>query len=101
MLQKRVQYDPLRLGEALNAIPAENNFRSDLSHWTYWYVANLCRTVSHNVNTPLLQCAPNLLNLLLIHTTNTNATVDLAVTVLHNFELKRDAVQAKNDFPAQ
>lgn len=78
---------------------AERHFQSNLSHWTSWYVVG--RTVSHNVNTVLLQCAPNLLNLLLIHTSNTNATVDLTVTVLHDFELKRDTVQPKNDFPAQ
>lgn len=60
-----------------------------------------CRTVSHNVNTVLLQCAPNLFNLLLIHTSNADATVDITITVLNNFELKRDTVQAENDFPAQ
>lgn len=57
--------------------------------------------ISHNVNTTPLQCAPNLFNLLLIHATNTDTTIDLTVTVLHNFELKRDTVQTKNDFPAQ
>lgn len=80
---------------------AKIHFQSNLSHWTYWYIAGLCRTVSHNVNTVLLQRAPNLFNLLLIHTTNANATVNLAVTVLNNFEIKRDTVQTKNDFPAQ
>lgn len=83
-----------------NAI-AETHFRSDLSRWMGWYVAGLCHTVSHNVNTMLLQRAPNLLNLLLIHTTNANATVNLTVTVLNNFELKRDTVQPENYFPAQ
>lgn len=63
--------------------------------------AGRCRTVSHNVNTVLLQCAPNLFNLLLIHTTNANATVDITITVLNNFELKRDTVQAKNYLSAQ
>ena len=58
-------------------------------------------TVSHNVNTALLQCAPNLFNLLLVHTTNANTTVNITLTVLKNFELKRDTVQTKNDFPAQ
>lgn len=57
--------------------------------------------ISHNVNTVLLQCAPNLLNVPLIHASNTNATVNLSVTVLNNFELKTDTVQTKNDFPAQ
>lgn len=60
-----------------------------------------CHTVSHNVNTMLLQCAPNLFNLLLIYTTNANATINLTVTVLHDFELKRDTVQPKNYLPAQ
>lgn len=54
---------------------AETHFQSNLSHWTYWYVAGLCRTVSHNINTMLLQCAPNLFNLLLIHTTNADAAL--------------------------
>lgn len=81
---------------------AERHFQSNLSHWTHWYVAvSYCHAISHNVNTVLLQCAPNLFNLLLIHTTNANATVDLTITVLHDFELKCDTVQAKNDFPAQ
>lgn len=71
------------------------------SNWMSRYVADLYCTVSHNVNIVLLQCAPNLLNLLLIHATNTNAAVNLTITVLHNFKLKRDTVQAKNDFPAQ
>ena len=80
---------------------AKTHFQSNLSHRIYWYVAGLCRTVSHNVNTVLLQCAPNLLNILLIHTTNANAAVNLTVTILHNFELKRDTAQTKNDLPAQ
>lgn len=80
---------------------AKTHFQSNLSHWTYWYVAGLCHTVSYDVNTMLLQCAPNLFNLLLIHATNANTTVNLAITVLNNFELKRDTVQTKNDFPAQ
>lgn len=70
--------------------------------WIGWHViVSLCRTVSHNVNTLLLQCTPDLFNLLLIHATNANATVDLAVTVLNNFELKRDTVQPENYLPAQ
>ena len=81
---------------------AKTHFQSDLSNLAGWYVAvSPCHAISHNVNTILLQCAPNLLNILLIHTTNTNATVNLTVTVLHDFELKCDTVQPKNDFPAQ
>lgn len=81
---------------------AKTHFQSDLSNLVGWCVAvSHLHAISHNVNAVLLQCAPNLLNLLLIHTTNTNTTVNLAVTVLHNFKLKRDALQTKNDFPAQ
>lgn len=80
---------------------AESHFQSNLSCRTYWYVAGLCHTISYNVNTVLLQCAPNLFNLLLIHTTNTNTTVNITITVLNNFELKRDTVQAKNYLPSQ
>lgn len=81
---------------------AKTHFQSDLSNLVGWYVAVSPRhAISHNVNTVLLQCALNLLNLLLIHTTNANATVNLTITVLNNFKLKRDTVQAKNDFPAQ
>ena len=84
-----------------NAV-AKTHFQSNLSHWTYWYVAvSPCHAISHNVNTVLLQCAPNLFNLLLIHTSNANAAVDITITVLNNFELKRDTVQTKNDFPTQ
>lgn len=80
----------------------KTHFQSNLSSRVGWYiVVRPCHAISHNVNTVLLQCAPNLFNLLLIHATNTNATVNLTVTVLHNFELKRDTVQTKNDFPAQ
>lgn len=80
---------------------AETHFQSDLSNLVGWYVAGTCRTVLYDVNTMLLQCAPNLFNLLLIHATNANATLDLTVNVLNNFELKRDTIQAKNDLPAQ
>lgn len=81
---------------------AETHFKSDLSSWMGWYViVGLCHAISHNVNTILLQHAPNLFNLLLTHTTNANATVNLAVNVLNNFELKRDTIQAENDLPAQ
>lgn len=80
----------------------KRHFQSNLSSQMGWYViAVLCYTVSHNVNTMLLQHAPNLFNLLLIHTSNANATVDITITVLNNFELKRDTVQAKNYLPAQ
>ena len=81
---------------------AERHFRSNLSCW--WVGMSLLasyRTVSHNVNIVLLQYAPNLLNVPLIHAGNTNAAVNLTVTVLHNFKLKRDTVQAKNYLPAQ
>lgn len=64
-------------------------------------LASVTYTVSHNINTVLLQYAPNLFNLLLIHASNTNATVDIAVTVLHDFELKRDTIQTENYLPAQ
>lgn len=81
---------------------AETHFQSDLSSSVDWYVAvSPCHAISHNVNTVLLQHAPNLFNLLLIHTTNTNTTINLTVTVLHDFKLKTDTVQTKNDFPAQ
>lgn len=81
---------------------AETHFRSDISDWMGWYVTVSHRhAISHNVNTILLQRAPNLFNLLLIHTTNANATINLTVTVLNNFELKRDTVQTKNYLPAQ
>lgn len=79
----------------------ESYFQSNLSHWTYWYVAGLYCTVLYDVNVILFQYAPNLLNVLLIHTTNANATVDITITVLNNFELKRDTIQTKNYLPAQ
>ena len=63
--------------------------------------SNLRHTVSYEVNAILLQYASNLLNVPLIHAGNANGTVNLTVTVLHNFKLKRDTVQTKNDFPAQ
>lgn len=81
---------------------SEDPFQSNLSHWTHWYVdVSFCYAISHNVNTMLLQCAPNLLNVPPIHTANANAAVNLTITVLNNFELKRDTIQTKNDFPAQ
>lgn len=78
---------------------AESHFRSNLSRWTGWRVVG--HNVSHNVNTALLQYAPNLFNLLLIYTTNANTAINLTITVLNNFELKRHTVQTKNNFPAQ
>lgn len=80
---------------------AESHFQCDPSGWANQYVVSLCHTVSHNINTALLQYAPNLLSLLQINTTNANATVDITITVLHDFKLKRDTVQTKNDLPAQ
>lgn len=53
------------------------------------------------VNAFLLQYALNRLNILLILAGNTNVTLDLAVTVLKNFELKRDTIQTENDVPAR
>ena len=64
-------------------------------------IVNPCLTVSDNINTFLLQRTPNLLNILHFHTGNTDAAIDIAVTMLNDFELKRDAIQAKDDFPAQ
>ena len=94
--------EPERSRTAAGQSPEPAAAASDLSNLVGWCVAvSHCHTVSHNVNTALLQRAPNLLNLLLIHTTNANTTVNLAVAVLHNFELKHDTVQPKNDFPAQ
>lgn len=85
---------------------AESHFQSDLSSWmgrlVCWYVAvSRCHAVSHNVNVVLLQYTPNLLNIIHIHAGNTNATVDIAVTVLNDFKLKRDTVQTENDLPTQ
>lgn len=104
---RRVQAEPAagpgrnRTASRQGPEPAAAAEAAEQGNWAYWYVAGLCLTVSHNVNTTPLQCAPNLFNLLLIHTTNANATVDLAVNVLNNFELKRDTIQTKNDFPTQ
>lgn len=63
--------------------------------------ALLCRTISDDVNTFLLQHATNFLNIIHIHAGNTDAALELTVTVLNNFELKRDTVQPENDLPAQ
>ena len=79
--------------------PPRPTFRAE---WMGWYVAAvLYRTVSYEVNVVLLQHAPNLLNILHIHASNTNVALELTVTVLNDFELKRDTVQPKNDFPPQ
>ena len=59
------------------------------------------RTVSYDVNTVLLQHALNLPNIIRIHAGNTNAAVDIAITALKNFELKRDTIQTENNVPAQ
>lgn len=64
-------------------------------------VIYLCHAVSYDVNTILLQYAPNLLNIIHIHASNADAALEIAFTVLNDFELKRDTVQAENDFPAQ
>lgn len=61
----------------------------------------VCRIVLDDVNAILLQYTPNLLSILHIHASNTDTVLDFAVTVLNNFELKRDAIQTENDFPAQ
>lgn len=81
---------------------AKTHFQSNLSSQVGWHViVNLCCTVLDDVNAFLLQHAPNLLNILHIHASNTNATPNLAITMLNDLNLKRDAVQTKNDFPAQ
>ena len=81
---------------------AKTHFQSDLSSWVGWYViVGPYRAVSYDVNTVLLQHTPNLLNIIHIHASNTNAALNLAVTVLNNLDLKRDTVQAENDLPAQ
>ena len=79
--------------------PPQPTFRAE---WMGWYVAAvLYHTVSYEVNVVLLQHAPNLLNIIHIHASNTNVALELTVTVLNDFELKRDTVQPKNDFPPQ
>lgn len=66
---------------------------------TSWRVVD--HTVSYEVNALLLQYTLNRLNILLILAGNANVTLDPAVTVLKNFELKRDTIQAENDVPAR
>lgn len=60
-----------------------------------------CHIVLDEVNASLLQYALNRLNIPHILAGNTNVTLDLAVTVLNDFELKRDAIQAENYMPAR
>lgn len=62
---------------------------------------NSCHIISDDVNVMLLQYAPNLLNILHIHAGNADTALDLAITVLNNFKLKRDTVRTENDLPAQ
>lgn len=72
------------------------------SSWVGWcVVVSLCHTVSQNVNVVLLQHATDLLNIIHIHAGNANAALNLTITVLNNFDLKRDAVQPEDDLPAQ
>lgn len=78
---------------------AESHFQSNLSRCTSR--RDVGNTVSYEVNTFLLQYALNLLNILPILAGNANVTLKLAVTVLKNFELKRDTIQTKNDVPAR
>lgn len=62
---------------------------------------SLCHTVLDDVNAILFQHAPNLLNILHIHTSNTDTTLEPTITMLNDFKLKRDTVQTENDLPAQ
>lgn len=81
---------------------AKPYFQSDLSNLVGWYVViSLYHTVSYEVNAFPFQYALNRLNILLILAGNTNATPDLAITVLKNFKLKRDTIQTENDVPAR
>ena len=79
----------------------ETHFKSDLSSWVGRYVAGLYRTVLYDVNVVLFQYAPNFLSILRIHASNADAALDLAVTVLNDLNLERDAIQTKNDFSTQ
>lgn len=71
----------------------------DLEDW--YIIVGPRRTVLDDVNVILLQHTPNLLNILLVHAGDANAAVDIAITMLNNFEIKRDTVQPKNDLPAR
>lgn len=64
-----------------------------------WYAVS--HAVLDEVNAIDLQYAPNLLNIIHIHTSNANAALELTITVLNNFDLKRDTIQPENDFPTQ
>ena len=80
----------------------KTHFRSNLSCQVGWYViVGLCNIALDDVNVVLLQHLPDLLNIIHIHASNTNATLNLAVTVLNDLELKSDTVQTENDLPAQ
>lgn len=77
-------------------------FSQNPSDQVSWHViVDLCHTVSDDVNALLLQHTPNLLNILLIHAGNADAALNLTVTALNNFNLKRDTIQTKDDCPAQ
>ena len=78
---------------------AESHFQSNLSRCTSW--RGVGHTVSYEINAFLLQYALNRLNILLILTGNANVTLDLAVTVLKNFELKRNTIKTENDVSAR
>lgn len=82
---------------------AKTHFQSDLSNrgGGMLLLASVTYTVSYEVNAILLQYAPNLLDILRINAGDTDITLDLTITVLNNFDLKRDTIQTKNDFPAQ
>ena len=70
--------------------------------WVGRYAAvTPCHTVSYEIDAFLLQYALNRLNILLILAGNANVTLDLAITILKNFELKRDSIQTENDVPAR
>ena len=77
----------------------QSDFNPTLHVWVG--VSLLCRAVLDDVDTVLFQHTPNLLNILHIHAGNTDTALDPTVTMLKNFDLKRDAVQTKNNFPAQ
>ena len=102
----RRPYSPSRAvtdGE-YDASPVEDTHQASRSGRPNSHVpvrVSLCHVVSDDVNVVLLQHTPNLLNILHIHAGNADAALDLAVTVLNDFKLKRDAVQTKNDLPAQ
>lgn len=78
---------------------AERHFQSNLSRCTSR--RGVGSTVSYKVNAFLLQYALNRFNILLILASNANVALDLAVTALKNFELKRDTIQTENDVSAR